>query len=296
MNRGTHIMDRYLNFYRKYLSLNSRTWQYYIRYLPLSGLALKNVSHPLFGGLLRRLFLFEGPGRLSQSHILPIQKEIKYKTKQKGVVLPTEMLRRAIEEASYRIIMNRCICRDGYGCNDFPRDFGCIMLGEACRNMVGRDIARQATVEECFAHLEKASEKGLTAIAAWAEFETIVKGIPDKDHKNYFEICFCCPCCCLGMRHYKEMLKSDHMRKIFKSIGYQAQATEACTACGLCINACPLDIITIDTGKATMEQSCIGCGLCATHCPQKAIVMTETIPIKDNLLDYFEGFRPQIRG
>jgi hypothetical protein len=30
--------------------------------------------------------------------------------------------------------------------------------------------------------------------------------------------------------------------------------------------------------------------------PEEAILMEETVPMKDNLLDHFWGFRPKIRG
>jgi len=38
-----------------------------------------------------------------------------------------------------------------------------------------------------------------------------------------------------------------------------------------------------------------GCGLCAARCPGKAMLMEETVPVKDELLDHFRGFRPKIR-
>lgn len=48
---------------------------------------------------------------------------------------------------------------------------------------------------------------------------------------------------------------------------------EKCIACGICINQCPTDAITVDTdGKAVINADlCIACGICANVCPVDAI-------------------------
>ncbi len=290
------LAKRYFDLYRRYLSLNQNNWFQYARTFPVVEIAMRNVSHPVFGATLRRLFRFEGPGRYTQSHIVPINRNIAYDSSRQNIIMPIDKIRRVIEDSSYRILMNRCICRDGFECTHFPRDLGCIMLGEACRNMVARGVARYATVEECQAQLDQAAERGLVAICAWAEFETIAKGIPEEEHRDYFEICLCCPCCCLGMRNYDKIFQSPHMRKVFQSVGWRARGTDACVGCGVCAEPCPVDAIEVKTDRILVDESCIGCGLCAFRCPQDAIVMEETVPMKEHLLDHFWGFRPKIRG
>ena len=54
-----------------------------------------------------------------------------------------------------------------------------------------------------------------------------------------------------------------------------------CKGCGLCANACPLHIISLDKGRLNgkgyhparlMEpDKCVGCASCATMCPDTAI-------------------------
>ena len=168
------------------------------------------------------------------------------------------------------------------------------MLGEACRRMVATGIAKSVTVEEALAHLDKASGLGLVPICAWAEFEAIAKGILDEEHTNYFEVCFCCPCCCLGLQNYKEMHKNEHMRNIFRTIGWRALGTDECIGCGRCVDVCPMECITLDVEGIAVGSDCIGCGLCSVHCPKQAIGMKELVPMKDDLLDYFWGIRPNI--
>lgn len=69
---------------------------------------------------------------------------------------------------------------------------------------------------------------------------------------------------------------------------------EKCTACGLCIKACPRNLIELipkdkrfiivcashDKGKIVKmncDVGCIGCGLCVKKCPNKAIVLEKNL-------------------
>ncbi|AHF06814.1 aldo/keto reductase [Desulfitobacterium metallireducens] len=45
-----------------------------------------------------------------------------------------------------------------------------------------------------------------------------------------------------------------------------------CKGCGICINNCPANAITLNEGKAHVdEEKCIFCGYCASVCPQFAL-------------------------
>jgi len=47
---------------------------------------------------------------------------------------------------------------------------------------------------------------------------------------------------------------------------------EKCTGCGSCVEACPVEAITLDNEKAIVdEESCIDCGSCVDECPSEAI-------------------------
>jgi len=49
----------------------------------------------------------------------------------------------------------------------------------------------------------------------------------------------------------------------------------ACTGCGECVNACPVEVIELENGKAKMAKpdECVECGACVEACPVEAIKM-----------------------
>lgn len=49
--------------------------------------------------------------------------------------------------------------------------------------------------------------------------------------------------------------------------------TDECTACGICVDSCPNDVLEIvdDASTVVNEDSCVGCGICMEDCPMSAI-------------------------
>lgn len=50
---------------------------------------------------------------------------------------------------------------------------------------------------------------------------------------------------------------------------------EKCTACGTCINVCPVTVFTKEGEKVVVSkpEDCLGCRACEVSCPVKAIVV-----------------------
>ncbi|GAA0222537.1 4Fe-4S dicluster domain-containing protein [Metaclostridioides mangenotii] len=58
---------------------------------------------------------------------------------------------------------------------------------------------------------------------------------------------------------------------------------DRCKGCGLCVNACPVKIMKIDTNVINKKgynpstvvdmDKCIGCASCATMCPDQVITV-----------------------
>lgn len=45
-----------------------------------------------------------------------------------------------------------------------------------------------------------------------------------------------------------------------------------CTGCGICVNSCPVNAISMVDGKAQIdEENCTNCGVCVSACPAGAI-------------------------
>ncbi len=48
--------------------------------------------------------------------------------------------------------------------------------------------------------------------------------------------------------------------------------TDACVACGLCKDSCPVEAISEGTPYYTIDaDTCVDCGACAGECPSNAI-------------------------
>jgi 2-oxoglutarate ferredoxin oxidoreductase subunit delta len=63
-----------------------------------------------------------------------------------------------------------------------------------------------------------------------------------------------------------------------------------CKGCGLCVSACPQDVMSLDMSRLTpkgyhpvhlLADGCTGCGICAIVCPDAALtVYREKKPAK----------------
>ena len=56
-----------------------------------------------------------------------------------------------------------------------------------------------------------------------------------------------------------------------QSFGYRI--TEACNACGLCIEKCPQNCIIIGEPYKIVQENCLHCGNCEDICPENAVII-----------------------
>lgn len=204
------------------------------------------------------------------------------------VIPPVELVKNAIRNSSYRVIMNECACRKIDNCKDYPHDLGCMFLGRAPEPIVEKKTGHEATVEECLAHVDRAVEEGLMIGTYWVEIEQYCWGFRDEDMPDFIAFCFCCPCCCHALM-FQNMSKGDLKHVVHQSSGWQCECIDhKCIACGNCIKHCPRGNLKMVKGRIEVHGSCAGCGHCLRYCPQKALHVVKVGETKDNLYDYFE--------
>jgi len=222
------------------------------------------------------------------SRVVPLNAKVKTAP---NSVVPLQLLDELIEKAGFRFIMDKCFCRQGMECQDYPIELGCLDLGEGARVLLKGPHGREVSLEEAKAHVRKAGELGLPAFLAHAIPENQLMGIPKEQNHKFLEACFCCPCCCVAMsnlKYYSPIVKKNNM----VSIGFVAKALPTCQGCYECVTKCAAGAIKVKGDKVWVQEDlCIGCGICQHACPHHAIRLIQVSPLQENLLDYFNELK-----
>lgn len=182
-------------------------------------------------------------------------------------IIPLQILHDFIDRASHHVISDQCFCRVAYDCKNFTPEVGCILMGETTEKLPPA-LMRKVSKEEAHKHVEKAVKLGLVPVTGKVNFDNT--GFLTPDTKKLLSVCFCCHCCCM-MGFFKHT-PVDHLNKMFPAVeGISVQVTDACKGCGICIETCIFDAVTIQNGKAVHSAHCRGCGRCVMYCPNKAV-------------------------
>jgi ferredoxin len=223
---------------------------------------------PLVGDLVDR-WLFWGDDLiyLPQDRVVPVNQPIESPGE---MVLPSQVVAHFIREAQVHWIMDRCICRDASGCQDYPADLGCLFLGEAAAGINPR-LGRRVTREEALAHVERCQEAGLVHLVGRNKLDQVWLGVGPGE--RLLTVCNCCPCCCLW-----RMLPDIAPRigaKVSRMPGVTVAVSDCCLGCGTCTaGVCFADAIRMDGGRAVIGEGCRGCGRCVGVCPNEAIELS----------------------
>lgn len=187
------------------------------------------------------------------------------------MILPSKAVEYVIENASHRVIMNFCVCRESLQCRDYPIDIGCIFLGDAAKD-IHPELGREATVEEALEVATRAREAGLVHCVGRSGFDPLWLDVAPAD--KLFTICNCCPCCCITRTiPYAYPIIGEGFQRM---PGLKITVTDACSGCGICENEiCLFKAITIEDERAVInEDACRTCGRCANFCPENAVEIT----------------------
>ena len=138
----------------------------------------------------------------------------------------------------------------------------CLHFGRLAHYMVDNGLGREITRGETKEILTLSAESGLVhAISNWQK-------TPDT-------ICNCCRCCCVFFEAF-HVLGHD---KSHDPSNYRVHVrAETCRACGLCVDRCPVDALSLKASPAASggerkavflsePDRCLGCGVCVYKCP-----------------------------
>ena len=236
------------------------------KFFPYRSKLAKVTKIPILNSIVKKMF-FEK----TNLTILPKDKIVEINLNKKvpvpeSIVLPSKIVEHFIKRSSYRFIMNFCICRESMDCKNYPKDLGCLFLGEAAKG-INKDFGYEATKEDALKHVEKCRELGLVHLIGRDVIDEQWLGVYPGE--KLMVVCNCCNCCCLW-RILPDMDK-DMGLVVKKMPGVELKVTDKCNGCGKCKDICFVKAIKIEDGVAKISSECRGCGRCAEICPNQAI-------------------------
>jgi len=230
-----------------------------MRLWPLGKLINRAANLPLIGPLFEPL----ASSSKDEALIIPVQQAV---VGTESLVLPYQLLAPLIEGTSARILMNHCLCRQGEGCTSYPKDIGCIFLGQGAGGIHTR-LGRAVDADEALAHVGNGMSAGLTPLVVHSAFDAWLLGIP---YRRTLAVCLCCECCC-SVQQGLLLGPSSFWETVVRVPGLSINIAQACTGCGECVPVCPVRAISLDGGHASVSELCKGCGRCVAACPVKAV-------------------------
>ena len=217
------------------------------------------ARHPLLG---RFVHADASPDR-NRHIIIPVNRVI---SGTESVVLPPAVLEALVARASRHVTLNQCLCRRAEGCHTYPRDLGCLFLGDAA-GQINPELGRSLAPEEALAHARQAVAQGLVPMIVHAAYDAELLGI---DYDRMLAVCFCCDCCCTVRQNLRSG-PHEFSDSVLRLPGLRVEVGPACNGCGACLDLCHVSAIHLEEGRAVIDEACKGCGRCAAACPQDAI-------------------------
>ncbi len=187
--------------------------------------------------------------------VVPVGESIKMDMQ----VAPYESAAGIIEQAQSWAVVD-CICRKqtaliGKACNH-PIDV-CMVMSGSPDAFHTTDELKALTKEEAYAVLRRADQAGL------------VHSVSNNQLGNWY-ICNCCTCSCGILRGMAEL----GIANVIASSAFVNTVDEsACNACGLCLESCQFDALSLNGSAAVNRTRCVGCGVCVNACQEQALAL-----------------------
>jgi ferredoxin len=187
--------------------------------------------------------------------VIPINETIASKSQ----VLSFEDAAKMLERAN-TIAVTTCVCRKLMKRCESPLE-ACLQINKGADYTLKRGTGRKIDLTEAMDILKLSEEAGLVHMTENTQGRNNV-------------ICNCCSCCCEMLRFATD----TKTKGVLAPSRYLAQVDESgCTSCGMCVDICPVEAITLNEEDLAQvdAQGCIGCGLCASTCPVDAISLID---------------------
>jgi ferredoxin len=171
----------------------------------------------------------------------------------------------AILDRYEKFAIGLCSCRHekyhlGEKTCDVPLET-CSTFGEGAQWMEGHGFGKLVSKEEMLDNLARSKELGL-----------VITTDNMKDFPSF--MCHCCGCCCnilLGISQF------GYPNMVVTSTFIADCDQDTCSECELCVEACPIDAITMpEDGSPVIDTKiCIGCGVCGLKCARGAMKLVK---------------------
>jgi len=197
-----------------------------------------------------------------RSRVIPVDRTVKAE----AAVQTYDQVLNYIENSG-PIALGTCYCRheallvDEKDVCGMPNEV-CLWFGTTAEYLIERGIGRRVTKEEAMDVINQAAEAGL--VHATVNTQSI----------NF--LCNCCRCHC-GILTWA--LRQPKPAEVILHAFEPSFDSELCTVCGICVDRCPAEALTLGSGDVPdwNQDRCIGCGVCASGCPEEAITLVEKV-------------------
>lgn len=263
------------------------TWKPILKVFKAIVAGSKYMETPVIGPIYNRLMKFT-PVETTYSHGTIYNLNVDLSEEGESVVVPMDLVKDMLHQASFIASTNACICRDANDCSSYPKDVCCLFMSKSGRTIVDHGVGYEISLEDALARVDKAAKLGLVGQALFVEVEQYIWGFSNDTMEHFIEMCFCCPCCCVGFNLSRNA--SREVKSRFRPSGWTAVVDQdICAGCQACIAPCPQAAITLSgDGKIEINQDyCVGCGICKTHCSLEAIKIRQTRPMLGSVQEYF---------
>ena len=140
----------------------------------------------------------------------------------------------------------------------------CVQVDKAADYAIERGTGRKLEKDEALQLMKMCEEEGLVHVG-------------DNRRALGHVVCNCCSDCCLNWPSLRTGLGKFVVPSRFRA----RVESEKCSSCGICLDRCHFEAITLEGEGDTAvvnAKKCMGCGVCLVTCPEEALCLEEIRP------------------